>query len=64
MHHLGLIEPIGVREVDGERPSFTYFQDVVWDVTTHLREHREIVPDCRACTTRTWLLIGAEVLIE
>lgn len=64
MHHLGMIEPIGVREVDGERRTFTYFQDVVWDVSIHTREHREIEPGCRACITRGWLLAGAEALIE
>lgn len=64
MHHLGLIEPIGVKEVVGERRTFSYYQDVLWGVTLHTREHRHIEPNCRACLTRTWLLAGAEAIDE
>jgi hypothetical protein len=64
MHHLGMIEPIGVKEVAGDRRSFTYFQDVLWDITVHTREHRHIEPSCRACKTREWLLAGAEAIVE
>jgi hypothetical protein len=64
MHHLGMIEPIGVREENHPPPAIGYFQDVVWTVTTHTREHRFIEPGCRACKTRTLLLAGAEALDE
>lgn len=64
MHHLGMIEPIGIREEEGRPQLYGYFQDVLWGLTTHTKEHSKIEPHCRACKTRELLLGGAEALDE
>ncbi len=64
MHHLGMIEPIGVRQEDRMLNDLGYFQDVLWDLTVHTREHRGLEPGCRACLTRQLLLAAAEALGE
>lgn len=66
LHHLGLVEPIAIREEEGgglPRP-IGYYQDLVWNLTRHAREHRHQHANCWACTVREMLLASAEVVYE
>lgn len=65
MHHFDLVEPIGIRHDDDISAVYGsgYFQDLIWDLTIHSKEHLETVPNCRGCRVREALLL-TEVLYE
>jgi hypothetical protein len=69
MHHLNLVEPIGVRcEDGGEEPparGLSYYDDLLWSVTDHTRDHNEYVEGCRGCALRDLIPgIAAVGLVE
>ena len=57
LHHLGVISPIAIRYEDGDPPTRLYFQDLVWEMTEHGREHGSIHHGCRACQNRERMLL-------
>ena len=54
MHHLGLVYPVAIRIRDGDRdnPGIGYFQDLIWELTRHTRDHNELVSGCYGCLIR------------
>lgn len=63
MHHFGLIEPLGIREEDGQPKASGYYLDILWQTTHHTREHIDTQPNCHGCTVRERLLL-TDVLYE
>jgi len=69
LHHLDLVAPIGVRHVRlGERTprkALSYSDNLLWDVTDHMRFHDQTIPGCRGCKVRTLAPAFAKVgLVE
>lgn len=71
MHHIQLVEPIGVRYDDqcGMRPpapaAMSYFDDLLWDLTDHALKHSETVEGCHGCELRELMPALAEIgLVE
>ena len=65
LHHLGIIVPVGLRyDTDSEPPSgleLSYFDDLLWDLTLHTRDHHESVEGCYGCAIRE-ALPGSETI--
>lgn len=63
MHHLGLIFPVAVRERDGVSHGVGYFQDLLWELTRHTRDHNVLVDGCYGCMIRE-MFIADEAIVE
>lgn len=69
MHHLRLVEPIGVKfdVPDGRRSvkALSYFDDLLWELTEHTVKHSETVEGCHGCALRELMPGLAEIgLVE
>ena len=57
LHHLGIIEPVAVRYEEDNPESNGYFDDLVWGLTIHGREHSISVAGCYGCDMRELLML-------
>ena len=66
LRHLGIVEPIGIRtDVDEPVPDrVTYFDDLLWTLTEHGRNHNETIPGCYGCRIRELLMLDNAGLVE
>lgn len=58
MHHLGIVQPVAIG------PGLWDLIELFWDLTTHAREHKEIVSRCFGCRMREIYLAANEALFE
>lgn len=60
LHHLGIVEPRGVRTDTPRLGRSLYDRDYLWGITDHGMSHHSTEPGCFACRMRerTLLLVG------
>lgn len=65
LHHLGLVTPVAIQyhEDIGTNHSDGYFQNLVWELTPHARDHKDLVDGCHGCYLRE-LFISDEAVLE
>lgn len=69
MHHLWMIEPVAIRTDEdhqrfGRPPAVGYFQEFVWQMTTHGKDHNYVMERCYGCKVRMMLLSVDEAIVE
>lgn len=59
LHHLGVIEPLGIRGDTTEPGAKLYYRDLLWGITDHGMSHHTSVSGCMACYLRERRLLAA-----
>lgn len=59
LHHIGAIEPVGIRMDSGICGAKLYYRDYLWSITDHGMSHSMSTPGCTACYLRERTIILA-----